>query len=332
MHEFLIDNIFAIFGGRDFQQTVGILMGTNCAPLIADLFLYSYEADFIQGLLMKLSRSFNLTFRYIDDVLSLNNSRFCDFVDRIYLIEVEIKDTIDTASYLDLHLEIDSNRTKLYDKRDGFNFPPVNFPFICSNIPAAPVYGVDISQLIRYSRACGSYKDFLDRGLLLTWKLLNQGFLLLKLKSLLRTFYGCHHDLGDRYGISVSRVCSTCRKHFQFRSFPYSWLVNGFVTRLTRWVLLVEQELPTLLEHMSSPTGFSGVRVTRSLVLCVCLVYRCLSFYTFYLAHCVVCSSSLYGFWLSLWYIQTLLMVYVELLGSPICQCNCLSSFLDLNL
>jgi hypothetical protein len=42
MHEFLIDNIFAIFGGRDFQQTFGILMGTNCAPLIADLFLYSY--------------------------------------------------------------------------------------------------------------------------------------------------------------------------------------------------------------------------------------------------------------------------------------------------
>ena len=175
------------------------------------------------------------------------------------------------------------------------------------------------------------YKDFLDRGLLLTWKLLNQGFLLVKLKSLLRTFYGCHHDLGDRYGISVSRVCSTCRKHFPFRSFPYSWLVNGFIIRLTRWVKLVEQELPTLLEHMSSPTGFSGVRVTRSLVLCVCLVDRCLSFYTFYLAHCVVRSSSLYGFWLSLWYIQTLLMVYVELLRSPICQYNCLSSFLDLN-
>ena len=68
--------------------------------------------------------------------------------------------------------------TKLYDKRDDFNFPIVNFPFICSNIPAAPAYGVYISQLIRYSRACGSYQDFLDIGLLLTRKLLNQGFLL----------------------------------------------------------------------------------------------------------------------------------------------------------
>jgi hypothetical protein len=149
--------------------------------------IYSYEADFIQWLLKKnekkLARSFNFTFRYINYVLSLNNSRFGDFVDRIYPIELEIKDTTDTdrsASYLDLHIEIDSEgrlRTKHYDKRDDFNFPIVNFPFICSNIRAAPAYGVYIFQLIRYSRACDSYQDFLDRGLLLTRKLLNQWFL-----------------------------------------------------------------------------------------------------------------------------------------------------------
>jgi hypothetical protein len=82
----------------------------------------------------------------------------------------------------------------------------VNFPFICSNIPAAAAYGVYISQMIRYSRACGSYQDFLDRGLLLTRKLLNQGFHLVKLKSSLRKFYGRHHDLVDRYGMSVSQM------------------------------------------------------------------------------------------------------------------------------
>ena len=123
------------------------------------MFLYSYKADCIQGLLKKnekkLVRSFNFTFRYIDDVLSLNNSRFGDFVDRIYSIELEIKNTTDTersASYLDLHLEIDSEdrlRTELYDKRDDFNFPIVSFPFICSNITAAPAYGAYISQMIR---------------------------------------------------------------------------------------------------------------------------------------------------------------------------------------
>ena len=140
------------------------------------MFLYSYEADFEQGLLKKnekkLARSFNFTFRYIDDVLSLNNSRFGDFVDRTYPIELEIKDTTGTdssTSYFDL--------TKPYDKRDDFNFPIVNFLFICSNIPAAPAYGVYISQMKRYYRACGSYQDFLNRGLLLTRKLLKQGFL-----------------------------------------------------------------------------------------------------------------------------------------------------------
>jgi len=72
MLEFLIDNIFVEFGGELFQQTVGIPMGTNCAPLLADLFLYSYEAEFIQRLLKqgdkKLACSFNFTYRYIDDV------------------------------------------------------------------------------------------------------------------------------------------------------------------------------------------------------------------------------------------------------------------------
>ena len=68
-----------------FQQTVGIPIGTNCAPLLADLFLYSYEADFIQSLLQrkekKLAKSFGFTFHFIDDVLSLNNSKFGDYVD-----------------------------------------------------------------------------------------------------------------------------------------------------------------------------------------------------------------------------------------------------------
>ena len=226
MLEFLIGNIFFIFCGRIFQQTVGIPMGTNCPTLLVDLFLYSYEADCIQGLLKKnekkLVRSFTFTFRYIEDVLSLNNSRLGYFVDCIYPIEFEIKDITDTdrsASYLDLHLEIGSEgrlRTTPDDKRDYFNFPIVNFPFICSNIPAAPGYGVYISQLIQYSRACGSYQDFLDRGLLLIRKLLIQGFLLVKLTHHFESFtvatmtwltvmeYLCH---------KLPRICSTCRKH-----------------------------------------------------------------------------------------------------------------------
>ena len=139
--------MFVIFGGCVFQQTVGIPMDTYCAPLLADLFLHSYEADFIQELLKKnekkLARSFNFTLRYTEDVLSLHNSKFGDFVDSIYPIELEIRNTTDTvwsASYLDLRIEIYTEgllRTKGCDKRDDFNFSVVNVPFICSNIPAA---------------------------------------------------------------------------------------------------------------------------------------------------------------------------------------------------
>jgi hypothetical protein len=66
----------------------------------------------------------------------------------------------------------------------------------------------------------------------------------------------------------------------------------------------------TLPGHLSSPRVFSGVRVTRSLVLCVCFVDRCLSFCTFSFGHCVVCPSSIYGFWLPLSYFQTLVITW----------------------
>jgi hypothetical protein len=74
-------------------------------------------------------------------------------------------------------------------------------------------------------------------------------------------------------------------------SYDSKWLPYSTYGLLT----LVEQELPTLPEHLSSPPIFSWVRVTRSLVLCVCFVDCCLSFYTFSFGHCVVCSSSIYG-------------------------------------
>ena len=143
-------------------------MGTNCAPLLADIFLYSYEADFIQSLLSTgkkhLASRFNLTYRYIDDVLSINNLEFENYLDQMYPAELEIKDTRESttsASYLHLLLSIGRDgqlHTSIYDKRDDFNFHITNFPFMSSNIPSSPAYGVFISQLIRYARACSSYE------------------------------------------------------------------------------------------------------------------------------------------------------------------------------
>jgi hypothetical protein len=99
----------------------------------------------------------------------------CCFIDNriLWLLvccicSIEIQNTTNTtrsASNIDLHLIFDNGwqlRTYLYDKIDGLNFSIVNCRFIWSNIPAAPAYGVYISQLIRYSKVCGLYQDFLD--------------------------------------------------------------------------------------------------------------------------------------------------------------------------
>ena len=87
-----------------------------------------------------------------------------------------------------------------------------------------------------------------------------------------------------------------------------SWCWGGLVTRLLRWVSLVEQELLTLPEHLRSPPVFSGISLTRSLILYACFADRCLSFCTVSFGRCVVCMSSIYGFWLTLWYPQTFFM------------------------
>ena len=192
-------------------------MGTNCAPLLADLFLYSYEAEFIQKTLRDKNRkqsSFNFTFRYIDDVLSLNNKTFHEYLDFIYPEELQIKDTTDAnnfATYLDLHLEFDNKQqlfTKLYDKRDDFNFAIVNFPYISSNIPEAPAYGVFVSQLIRYARANTFYHDFVHRCRQLVTRLVLQGYTSAKLISTFGKFYGHHRDLLMKYDIPMSHMAS----------------------------------------------------------------------------------------------------------------------------
>jgi hypothetical protein len=101
-----------------------------------------------------LAVSFSHILRYFDDVLSIINHNFQNYFHFRYPDELEIKDNTESdksASYLDILLHIDSNgrlTTSLYDKHDDFDFAIVNFPFLCSNIPLSPAYGLYISQLI----------------------------------------------------------------------------------------------------------------------------------------------------------------------------------------
>jgi hypothetical protein len=132
----------------------------------------------------------------------------------------------------------------------------------------------------------------------------------------------CHHMFMIHSNKFLFRICSTCRKHF--RSFPHSWLIIRFVFRVTRRVPLVGQEPFTLPEHLSAP---AGVRVTRSLVLCLILCRSLFDFLSLfiwslcclscdlrilitslvYCSHCVVCPV-IYAFWLPLWYIVVIVL------------------------
>ena len=119
-------------------------------------------------------------------------------------------ETAASSSCLDCYLYIDNGKltTRLYDKRDDFNFPIVNFPSLSSNIPSAPAYGVYVSQLIRYARACSNYQDFMERGKGLTARLLSQGYQKTKLVATLKKIYGRHHDLINPYNVPFSIIVS----------------------------------------------------------------------------------------------------------------------------
>ena len=82
----------------------------------------------------------------------------------------------------------------------------INFPFLSSNVPSSPAYGIFISQLIRYARACSSYECFILRAARLSSKLLGQGYVMERFKSSLRKFYGRYGDLIGHYEVSLSHV------------------------------------------------------------------------------------------------------------------------------
>ena len=151
MLEFLVDNIFVVFAGKVFKQTVGIPMGTNSAPRLADIFLKTYEAEFIQSLLStgrkQLATWFKITYRYIDHVLSINKPLFEAYLGLGLCLFL-----------LNLKSSTPQRDTSIYDNRDNFNFHVTNLPFLRSNIPFSPLYCVFISRLIRYARACSSYE------------------------------------------------------------------------------------------------------------------------------------------------------------------------------
>ena len=193
-------------------------MGMCCAPLLANLFLMRYEYRFMETMEKAKNadvKLFNFTFRYIDDLISLNNTVFEKYLDKIYPTELSItKETKSDkeASYLDLLITIKDAKfhTKLYDKRDDFNFRVVNYPYpVASNIPEKPAYGVYASRIISFARACDDYTDFSERHISLCDTLLRQGYRYRYLVKQLRSTYLKHVTVFSKYDKSIEDIKGT---------------------------------------------------------------------------------------------------------------------------
>ena len=194
-------------------------MGTDCAPFLANLFLFAYEYKWLTKKFEAKDfddlKKFNLCFRYIDDLLCINNDQLMDeAMTDIYPDELKLTsdDAVKQCHYLDLDLDIRNGQihSKLFDKRDAFGFSIVNYPDLSGNIPAKQSYGVFVSQLIRYGRCCMSITDFIHRTRALVRKLTKQGFRPNKLRQVFEKFVCDYYELLFKYGCSIDYICDSC--------------------------------------------------------------------------------------------------------------------------
>ena len=217
--KWLIDNIYVVCGDSMFKQKIGIPMGTDCAPFLANLFLFAYEYKWLKQRMenkeFDILKKFKFCFRYIDDLLCMNNDQLMDDVmSDIYPKELSLTsdDAVLQTHYLDLDLEIRNGtlHSKLFDKRDAFGFSTVNFPDLSGNIPAKHSYGVFVSQLIRYARCCMDVNDFISRTKRLVKRLVNQGFKPHCLRQVFEKFAMKHVELLFKYNYSINEICDSC--------------------------------------------------------------------------------------------------------------------------
>ena len=164
-----MDNIYIRFGNKLYRQIVGIPMGTNCAPLVADLFLFCYERESRTSLSDDNQSDIIKAFFSTSILLNIDHPYFEGMVHQIYPPELQLNEanTLDTeAPFSDLHLSISNgfDSSKIYDKRDDFDFDIVNFPFLEGDVQRCPSYGVYTSQLIRFARVCSHVDDFNNRN------------------------------------------------------------------------------------------------------------------------------------------------------------------------
>jgi len=200
---YLMSNCYFTFGNRTFRQVIGIPMGSDPAPFFANLFLYYYESKWIRNLQrndLSRARKFSSIFRFIDDLLTMNDDgEFARSFREIYPPELQLNkenERNDRATFLDLeNVIVDRNiMSSLYDKRNAFPFPIVRMPFLSSNIPSNMFYFSFGAEILRIARVSTSRDKFLPTAKTLVGRIKAQGGKLNRMKRVLGKIYTSHVD------------------------------------------------------------------------------------------------------------------------------------------
>ena len=164
----------------------------------------------------------------MDDILNINNVYFDNMVSQIYPSELQLNkaNTSDSeAAFLDLHLSFSNDivSTKIYDKRDDFDFEIVNFPFLDGDVPRSTSYGVYISQLIHFARASSYVTDSNTCNKLLTQKLLNKAIGIINFAKPFQNFID---DTMILFLNSKLYLNLSCAKDFWNLNSMVTWRIN----------------------------------------------------------------------------------------------------------
>ena len=173
---------------------MGIPMGANFSPNAANLYLHFYESKFMNINCNENRLVYSYVYRFIDDLLAINNGSILRDINSIYPPALEIQNTNvaphGKCSFLDIDIEITDNRFvhKVYDKRRDYNFEILGLPSFNSNTPSKLAYGVLCSQFCRYASICKYKEDFIFNCQLFIRKLQQNNFPMYVLKNLVNKF------------------------------------------------------------------------------------------------------------------------------------------------
>ena len=211
--QFILDNCYVQFAGRIYKQIVGIPMGGNACPFIADLYLSWCEYEYMAKIMKEdvaLAKSLNYNSRYMDDIITINFSGFGQLANKIYdpSLILELSSVSGRRdAFLDLYIRIHNNRFYhgIYHKVDDFSFEVISFPFPTSNISKFEGPKCFYSQIIRFARLCNNLQDFQTRLKLTYLKLVKRGYNAI---DLWRRFckFCCRFDDWRQYGLTQGEL------------------------------------------------------------------------------------------------------------------------------